>query len=65
MNKSRLLSMFFIVSIVAIATGFILSAADVSDETKAIGSYVCACICAYTLYCISDEHKCEDREGDE
>ena len=65
MNKSRLLSMFFIVSIVAIATGFVFSAADMSDETKAIGSYVCACICAYALYCISGEHKREDREDEE
>ncbi|PXA72910.1 hypothetical protein DMC15_07130 [Vibrio sp. 11986-1-5] len=65
MIKSRLLSMFFIVSIVAIATGFLLSNAQLSDGWKAIGSYVCACVSAYTLYCISGESQRNDREDDE
>lgn len=60
MSKMRLLMMFFVVAIVFAATGFLIGETQIIDGWKMVGFYFLACVCAYSLCCISGESKREE-----
>ncbi|MEG9360957.1 hypothetical protein [Vibrio cholerae] len=60
MSKMRLLMMFFVVAIVSAATGFLIGETQITNGWKMVGFYFLACVCAYSLYCISGESKREE-----
>ncbi|NCO47029.1 MAG: hypothetical protein GW890_11875 [Vibrio sp.] len=62
MNNLKLFCSLFLVCCAAIGIGFYIGTSFLSNDEKALISYVITCVLAYVLYCISWQAKHEEIE---